>query len=137
MHKRGARRALVALLLAIGGAAAVLSLDVDRKLRALSVAERDRAQRIDAMMAALADIALAQHGYVALGSAPTPPEALVASLLRQFDTDATALRRTATSPDAARILEAEHRLYPEAIARVLDGGWRIEGRRLVLGPMAS
>jgi phosphoribosylglycinamide formyltransferase-1 len=32
---------------------------------------------------------------------------------------------------AARILEEEHRLYPEAIQRVLDGGWRIEGRRFV------
>ena len=32
---------------------------------------------------------------------------------------------------AARILEIEHRLYPEAIARVLKGGWRIEGRRFV------
>ncbi len=26
---------------------------------------------------------------------------------------------------AARILEVEHRLYPEAIQRVLDGGWKI------------
>ena len=32
----------------------------------------------------------------------------------------------------ARILEAEHRLYPEAIERVLNGGWRIEGRRMIL-----
>ena len=32
---------------------------------------------------------------------------------------------------AARILEAEHRIYPEAIRKVLDGGWRIEGRRFV------
>ena len=32
---------------------------------------------------------------------------------------------------AARILEAEHRIYPEAIRTVLDGGWRIEGRRFV------
>jgi phosphoribosylglycinamide formyltransferase 1 len=32
---------------------------------------------------------------------------------------------------AARILEAEHRLYPSAIALVLNGGWRIEGRRFV------
>jgi phosphoribosylglycinamide formyltransferase-1 len=32
---------------------------------------------------------------------------------------------------AARILEEEHRLYPEAIKRVLAGGWRIEGRRFV------
>jgi phosphoribosylglycinamide formyltransferase 1 len=32
---------------------------------------------------------------------------------------------------AARILEEEHRLYPEAIARVLAGGWRIDGRRFV------
>ena len=31
----------------------------------------------------------------------------------------------------ARILVAEHRIYPEAIAAVLDGGWRIEGRRFV------
>ena len=34
---------------------------------------------------------------------------------------------------AARILEAEHRIYPEAIRAVLDGGWRIEGRRFVAG----
>jgi phosphoribosylglycinamide formyltransferase-1 len=32
---------------------------------------------------------------------------------------------------AARILEVEHRLYPEAIQRVLDGGWKISDRRLV------
>lgn len=32
---------------------------------------------------------------------------------------------------AARILVEEHRIYPEAIARVLRGGWRIEGRRFV------
>jgi phosphoribosylglycinamide formyltransferase-1 len=32
---------------------------------------------------------------------------------------------------AARILAEEHRLYPEAIRIVLDGGWRVEGRRFV------
>ena len=32
---------------------------------------------------------------------------------------------------AARILEAEHRIYPEAIQRVLDGGWTLDGRRFV------
>jgi phosphoribosylglycinamide formyltransferase-1 len=30
---------------------------------------------------------------------------------------------------AARILEEEHRIYPEAVAAVLDGGWTIAGRR--------
>jgi phosphoribosylglycinamide formyltransferase-1 len=30
-----------------------------------------------------------------------------------------------------RILRVEHRIYPEAIATVLDGAWRIEGRRFV------
>ena len=30
---------------------------------------------------------------------------------------------------SARILVEEHRIYPEAIGRVLAGGWRIEGRR--------
>ena len=32
---------------------------------------------------------------------------------------------------AARILVEEHRLYPEAIRIMLDGGWRIDGRRFV------
>jgi len=31
---------------------------------------------------------------------------------------------------AARILEAEHRLYPEGIRRVAAGGWRVVGRRV-------
>ncbi len=37
------------------------------------------------------------------------------------------------TPDtlAARILVEEHRIYPEAIGIVLDGGWRLEGRRFV------
>jgi phosphoribosylglycinamide formyltransferase-1 len=32
---------------------------------------------------------------------------------------------------SARILVEEHRLYPEAIARVLDGSWSLDGRRFV------
>ena len=32
---------------------------------------------------------------------------------------------------AARILKEEHRIYSEAIAKILAGGWRIEGRRVV------
>jgi phosphoribosylglycinamide formyltransferase-1 len=32
---------------------------------------------------------------------------------------------------SARILVQEHRIYPEAIQRVLNGGWHIEGRRVV------
>ena len=32
---------------------------------------------------------------------------------------------------AARILEEEHRAYPEAVKTILDGGWRLEGRRFV------
>jgi phosphoribosylglycinamide formyltransferase-1 len=31
---------------------------------------------------------------------------------------------------AARILEAEHRIYPEAVRTMLEGGLRVEGRRL-------
>src|SRR5207237_982488 len=30
---------------------------------------------------------------------------------------------------AARILEEEHRAYPEAVQMILAGGWRVEGRR--------
>jgi len=32
---------------------------------------------------------------------------------------------------SARILAEEHRIYPDAVQRILDGGWRLEGRRLV------
>ena len=32
---------------------------------------------------------------------------------------------------AARILEEEHRAYPDAVQTILDGGWRVEGRRFV------
>lgn len=34
---------------------------------------------------------------------------------------------------AARILVEEHRLLPWAVGRVLDGGWRIDGRRFLEG----
>jgi phosphoribosylglycinamide formyltransferase-1 len=32
---------------------------------------------------------------------------------------------------AARILREEHRIYAEAINIVLDGKWRIQGRRVI------
>ena len=32
---------------------------------------------------------------------------------------------------SARILVEEHRIYPEAIQLVLDGGWRVSGRRFL------
>jgi phosphoribosylglycinamide formyltransferase-1 len=32
---------------------------------------------------------------------------------------------------AARILAVEHAIYPKAVQFVLDGGWRIEGRRVI------
>jgi phosphoribosylglycinamide formyltransferase-1 len=32
---------------------------------------------------------------------------------------------------AARILEKEHHLYPRAIQLILDGGWKVEGRRVI------
>lgn len=38
---------------------------------------------------------------------------------------------------SARILVEEHRLYPQAIQVVLDGGWRLDGRRFVVDAPAS
>jgi phosphoribosylglycinamide formyltransferase-1 len=37
---------------------------------------------------------------------------------------------------AARILVEEHRIYPEAIAMLIAGGWRVEGRRFVAAASA-
>lgn len=43
------------------------------------------------------------------------------------------------TPDtlAARILIAEHQLYPYAIQRVLDGRWHLDGRRVVFHSLQS
>lgn len=38
---------------------------------------------------------------------------------------------------SARILEQEHRLYPEAVARLLDGTWQLVGRRFLRTPDAT
>lgn len=38
---------------------------------------------------------------------------------------------------SARILLEEHRLYPKAIASVLAGGWRIDGRRFVTDDVSA
>jgi phosphoribosylglycinamide formyltransferase 1 len=35
---------------------------------------------------------------------------------------------------ADRILKVEHELYPEAIQRVLDGAWTVDGRRVIFRP---
>lgn len=37
---------------------------------------------------------------------------------------------------SARILVEEHRIYPEAIQMLLDGGWSVQGRRFVRGAQA-
>ena len=41
--------------------------------------------------------------------------------------------RDQDTPDtlAARILVEEHRIYPQAVGVMLDGGWRIDGRRFM------
>jgi phosphoribosylglycinamide formyltransferase 1 len=56
----------------------------------------------------------------ALDGGPIVVQAVVP--VRDGDTDETL---------AARILAEEHRIYPEAIRVVLDGGWSIRGRRFV------
>jgi phosphoribosylglycinamide formyltransferase 1 len=38
---------------------------------------------------------------------------------------------------AARILVEEHRAYPEAVAMILAGGWKVEGRRFVKSPTGA
>lgn len=49
---------------------------------------------------------------------------------------AVAVRDADTAETLAdRILAVEHQAYPEAIRIVLDGRWRIEGRRFVVQPL--
>jgi phosphoribosylglycinamide formyltransferase-1 len=38
---------------------------------------------------------------------------------------------------AARILIEEHRVYPEAVKLLLEGGWRVDGRRFVRSASAA
>lgn len=37
---------------------------------------------------------------------------------------------------STRILVEEHRIYPEAIRMILDGGWSVQGRRFIRGAAA-
>lgn len=59
---------------------------------------------------------------------------------RELDAGPIVLQRPVPVLDAdtvdtlsTRILAEEHRAYPDAIARVLAGTWRLEGRRFVTG----
>jgi phosphoribosylglycinamide formyltransferase-1 len=38
---------------------------------------------------------------------------------------------------SARILEQEHQLYPEAVALVVQGGYEVVGRRVLVAPPKS
>jgi phosphoribosylglycinamide formyltransferase-1 len=38
---------------------------------------------------------------------------------------------------AARILVEEHQAYPQAVQMILEGGWRVEGRRFVRAESAA
>jgi len=38
---------------------------------------------------------------------------------------------------SARILAEEHRAYPEAVQAILEGGWRVDGRRFVRSASAA
>lgn len=38
---------------------------------------------------------------------------------------------------SARILIEEHRIYPQAVRIMLEGGWRLEGRRFIRGPLRT
>jgi phosphoribosylglycinamide formyltransferase-1 len=59
----------------------------------------------------------------------------------ELDGGPIVLQRAVTVEDAdtpetlaARILEVEHQIYPQAAALVLDGGWAIDGRRFRRAP---
>ena len=63
---------------------------------------------------------------------------------RELDAGPIVLQRTVPLLDddtrdtlATRILEQEHLAYPEAVGIVLDGAWRIEGRRFTRLGMTS
>jgi phosphoribosylglycinamide formyltransferase-1 len=60
---------------------------------------------------------------------------------RELDAGPIVLQRAVAVEDgdtveslAARILEAEHQAYPEAVELVLNRAWRLDGRRVVRSP---
>lgn len=105
MYTRGARLAVVALLFAVGGAAAFLLWEIDRRARALNDSAREVARQIDVTTTALADIGLAQHGYVALQDAGAT-QALVGERMSQFQAAASRLGALTRSERAPGILQA-------------------------------
>ena len=82
---------------------------------------------LDAQRAAL------EHGAKVTGATVhfVTPELDAGPIVMQA---AVAIEETDTVESlSARILVQEHRLYPEAIRRVLEEEWRIEGRRVLFG----
>ena len=75
-----------------------------------------------------------EHGVEITGATVhiVTPELDAGPIVRQA---AVEVRRDDTAETLAeRILVEEHRLYPDAIAALLRGGWRLEGRRFVEQP---
>lgn len=72
MQSRAVRLVLLALLLVAGTGAALVAWTIDGQQRVLEDGERDIAGRVDGLLALVADIAAAQHAYVAPGQ-PTQP----------------------------------------------------------------
>jgi phosphoribosylglycinamide formyltransferase-1 len=62
----------------------------------------------------------------------------------ELDAGPIVLQRAVTVRDedtvevlAARILTVEHEIYPEAVDRVIRGGWRVSGRRVIFDGASS
>jgi hypothetical protein len=140
MQKRAVRRTLLALLLTCGAGAVAFAWTTHTKLGAVAKAELDRLQRIDQLDGWLAEIAAAQHAYVAPGQPLQPALDRVAALLPRVQTEVADLGTDMQSVAARATIErlsASVRTIADAdnsAREQLDSGQFLWAAEIMFGP---
>lgn len=104
MQTRAVRFTLLALLLAVGTAAAVFVWSTERRLAAVDSERQAVETTTERLMRAIGSISAAQQAYVDYGQRDEASFARVSALLDQIATDAASLRGAAQDPASATAL---------------------------------
>jgi hypothetical protein len=104
MQKRVVRLVILALLFITGSVAGLVAWNIEREANALALTGQDVAGRLDQLRATVADIAFAQHAYVAPGQPTQPAAERVTALVQRVYSDIQETRPKLRSVEAAELL---------------------------------
>ena len=116
MQKHTNRTIVVIVLIAAGAIGGFFVVGGSRQSAAIDAASGEVAARIERMIATAADIAAAQHAYVAPGQPAQPWLERGAMLLQQFGQDAVAVRPLLPPGSAAAALDDVDKAFKSIVA---------------------